>query len=269
MNLTEVTTLAHTLMAEHGITEKGWTFGFDNAKKRMGVCRHHTKSIGVSRLYAVEASEDEIRDTILHEIAHALAGPNEGHQIRWKVIASRIGATPKACGPNPYASRVRAEATAHAKGAARSLPAGSTTPVTTRASIGDRVVICGPYRRPVPGTVMVVTDVRRSRYLLHDERTGRDFAIPFEGARLHIEGEPLDKTTPYPNGASQREAYVPKTKLSSGPNELLRKGERGVILRGQFRGVEFTIDKKNPTTYAGILRGTAYRIPHNMVGRAA
>ena len=38
----------------------------------------------------------EVRDTILHEIAHALAGAKAKHGPAWKAIARRLGATLKA-----------------------------------------------------------------------------------------------------------------------------------------------------------------------------
>ena len=40
--------------------------------------------------------DDEIKDTLLHEIAHALAGPKAGHRYEWKRICLQIGATPSA-----------------------------------------------------------------------------------------------------------------------------------------------------------------------------
>jgi predicted SprT family Zn-dependent metalloprotease len=39
---------------------------------------------------------DEVRDTILHEIAHALA-PGDGHGPKWRMTCLRIGARPKRC----------------------------------------------------------------------------------------------------------------------------------------------------------------------------
>ena len=41
-------------------------------------------------------SKEQIRDTVLHEIAHAIAGREAGHGPLWKVTARRIGATPRA-----------------------------------------------------------------------------------------------------------------------------------------------------------------------------
>lgn len=43
------------------------------------------------------ASEEEILETILHEIAHLLAGPRAGHGPKWKVIARSIGCTAERC----------------------------------------------------------------------------------------------------------------------------------------------------------------------------
>ena len=60
--------------------------------------------IRIGRAHALDASEAEIRDTILHEIAHALAGPEARHGARWKAIARRIDATPRA---NVYERRGR------------------------------------------------------------------------------------------------------------------------------------------------------------------
>jgi predicted SprT family Zn-dependent metalloprotease len=41
--------------------------------------------------------EAEVRDTLLHEIAHALAGPLAGHGLAWRELALKVGATPKRC----------------------------------------------------------------------------------------------------------------------------------------------------------------------------
>ena len=52
--------------------------------------------IWISRTHALEGSEEQIRDTVLHEIAHAIAGHEAGHGPLWKATARRIGATPRA-----------------------------------------------------------------------------------------------------------------------------------------------------------------------------
>jgi len=38
--------------------------------------------------------EEQVRDTILHEIAHAIAGHKAGHGWQWKAECRRIGANP-------------------------------------------------------------------------------------------------------------------------------------------------------------------------------
>ncbi|GAA1920690.1 hypothetical protein GCM10009737_22770 [Nocardioides lentus] len=81
--------MATALMAEHGL--HGWTLRFDRAKRRAGVCRHHERVIGLSGPLTLLHDEAEVRDTVLHEVAHALVGPTEGHGPRWRATARRLG----------------------------------------------------------------------------------------------------------------------------------------------------------------------------------
>lgn len=41
---------------------------------------------------------DEVEDTLLHEVAHVLAGPGHGHNRIWKSWARKVGARPDRCG---------------------------------------------------------------------------------------------------------------------------------------------------------------------------
>ncbi len=41
--------------------------------------------------------EAEVRDTLLHEIAHALTGSRAGHGPAWQKVALAIGAKPRRC----------------------------------------------------------------------------------------------------------------------------------------------------------------------------
>ena len=92
--LSRVAETARALMDEHGLGE--WTLAFLEAERRLGDCNFQERVIRIGRTHALDASEAEIRDTILHEIAHALAGPEARHGARWKAVATRIGATPRA-----------------------------------------------------------------------------------------------------------------------------------------------------------------------------
>ena len=92
--LLEVAGEARALMDEHGLHD--WTFRFSAAESRLGECRERERLIRLSRRHAVNGDPRAVRDTILHEIAHALAGAKARHGPGWKAVARRIGATPKA-----------------------------------------------------------------------------------------------------------------------------------------------------------------------------
>ena len=94
MNLYVARDLARTLMARHGLT--GWAFRFDHARRRFGSCSTVRKRITLSRPLTLLNEEAEVRDTILHEIAHALA-PGDGHGRAWKAACVRVGAKPVRC----------------------------------------------------------------------------------------------------------------------------------------------------------------------------
>lgn len=68
-----------------------WSFGFDHAKRRAGLCNHTERRITVSRYLAAKFDDDEIHQILLHEVAHALAGAAAGHGPAWKSIARDIG----------------------------------------------------------------------------------------------------------------------------------------------------------------------------------
>ena len=86
---------AEALILQHGLD--GWSFQFDSAQKRAGACVFSTQIISLSRFYCIRASDAQIRDTVLHEIAHALAGPKHNHDATWKRIARSIGCTADRC----------------------------------------------------------------------------------------------------------------------------------------------------------------------------
>lgn len=89
MELRAVRALGAELLALHGLTS--WRFTFDNAKRRAGACKFDSRTISVSRHLMALYSEEHVRDTILHEIAHALVGPKHGHDGVWRAKARAIG----------------------------------------------------------------------------------------------------------------------------------------------------------------------------------
>ena len=85
---------ANQLMQEHGLIEDGWQFQIASTKNSVGRCWHRGKIIEYSK-YFLDESADQIVDTILHEIAHALVGEGHGHDDVWKRKCVQIGAKPE------------------------------------------------------------------------------------------------------------------------------------------------------------------------------
>lgn len=63
----------------------------DRAKTRAGQCRFGTRTISLSEPLTRLHSDADVHDTILHEIAHALVGPEHGHDAVWRAKAISIG----------------------------------------------------------------------------------------------------------------------------------------------------------------------------------
>lgn len=96
MKLEDAKALAELWIEFHKLTN-GWSFKFDNAKCRFGLCSFRKKTISLSRHLVELNSESEVEETILHEIAHALVGPRHGHDLVWKKKALAIGCNGKRC----------------------------------------------------------------------------------------------------------------------------------------------------------------------------
>ena len=97
MNTLQAKKLAIELMSYHGLLDLGWSFEFDTAKRRFGVCKYGSKVIGLSKPLTMANDLVQVKDTILHEIAHALVGVGHGHDSVWKKMCVEIGAKPERC----------------------------------------------------------------------------------------------------------------------------------------------------------------------------
>ncbi|MGL5817071.1 MAG: SprT-like domain-containing protein [Phycicoccus sp.] len=95
MEMVRALALGRHLVRLHGLD--GWVVVADRAKTRAGVCRPGSRQIGLSRPITELHSEQEVRDTILHEIAHAIVGPQHGHDAVWRAKAREIGGTGERC----------------------------------------------------------------------------------------------------------------------------------------------------------------------------
>ena len=94
MDMPAVAALARELMDAHGLNE--WGLRFDRARRRAGMTSFSDSTISLSRVLMPLFDEDDVRGTILHEIAHAIVGPDHGHDSVWKATARSIGAPDRA-----------------------------------------------------------------------------------------------------------------------------------------------------------------------------
>lgn len=88
MNLELVKHIANKMINKH--SNKNWSFKFDNAKRRAGLCSYRTKTISLSKEFALRNDRPIVLDTILHEIAHANIGSGNGHNKKWKAEYARL-----------------------------------------------------------------------------------------------------------------------------------------------------------------------------------
>ena len=95
MDLDRAAALARELLDHYGL--RSWRFRFDRAIRRFGGCHYHRATITLSAPLTRLNDEPEIRDTLLHEIAHAIAGKEAGHGAEWKKYAAVLGARPVRC----------------------------------------------------------------------------------------------------------------------------------------------------------------------------
>ncbi|MDR6939517.1 SprT-like domain-containing protein [Arcanobacterium hippocoleae] len=92
MDLISAAELAWELLAEYQLHD--WSFGFDRARRRAGATNFSKRKITLSRELTTAYSETQVREIILHEIAHALVGAAHGHNQIWRAKCIEIGAKP-------------------------------------------------------------------------------------------------------------------------------------------------------------------------------
>lgn len=81
--------LSLTLMRAHGLAR--WSFSFCNSYSFMGDCEDKLRRIRLSAPWTLRCSKRQVRDTVLHEIAHALVAPDMSHGEVWYTQARLIG----------------------------------------------------------------------------------------------------------------------------------------------------------------------------------
>lgn len=107
MDITSAATLARSLMVEHGVGSV--SFGFHSyPAERIGLkgctifvpikvanaIKWIATDITLSYEYTLVLPEDEVRNIILHEIAHVKAGRYAGHGPAWETECFKLGIQP-------------------------------------------------------------------------------------------------------------------------------------------------------------------------------
>lgn len=98
MDLNVAHTVARTLMDDHGLAD--WNIAWDRAVKRYGQCNYGTRTLSFSRPLTAKRDPEGFRNTVLHEIAHALT-PGANHGPRWRRQFIAIGGDGSRCSSGP------------------------------------------------------------------------------------------------------------------------------------------------------------------------
>jgi predicted SprT family Zn-dependent metalloprotease len=93
LTLAVVRELARSLLDVNGLAD--WSVRFSRSKLTLGRCLFDARAIEVSAHFVQHNGADAVRDTVLHEIAHALVGPGHGHDAAWRAMCQRVGARPE------------------------------------------------------------------------------------------------------------------------------------------------------------------------------
>lgn len=77
------------------MAEDEWKFRWGNSRRYAGHIDFGSCTISINKANIEYYTEQNIKDAILHEIAHAISPTDEDHDDLWKEICLRIGYRPK------------------------------------------------------------------------------------------------------------------------------------------------------------------------------
>jgi predicted SprT family Zn-dependent metalloprotease len=185
MELPDAERLALSLMKQYRLLDMGWTFGFDQAVSRLGATWYGKKKITISTMMVKKAKDELIRQTILHEIAHALLPPGVGHGKKWKELATAIGYTGERVSTENWlpdeevkkivARRKKRQTTInHKKRQTKQRP--TIKPEDSGVGVGDTLFL--PDK-----TLGVVRKAARKYFHVYVKETNMMWKVPFESAK--------------------------------------------------------------------------------------
>ena len=95
-NVATIREFANEQLQKWGLAD--WNFEFNRRKNALGLCNFKSKTVYVSQYFTSDL--DKVRDTVLHEVAHALAFVRYGHKRhgwQWVICCRQVGANPVPC----------------------------------------------------------------------------------------------------------------------------------------------------------------------------
>jgi predicted SprT family Zn-dependent metalloprotease len=131
MNIYQILDLANATIAEYGLY--GWKAELDNGKKRAGACHYSRRVLSFSQHILPNASDEDVLETIRHEVAHAIVGHSAGHGPAFKRQLIEMGGTGRRT-HSMATPELRWKATCPTHGAIgtrRTRPQGQHTPART------------------------------------------------------------------------------------------------------------------------------------------
>ena len=93
MGRKEIFLMARDLISKHSELDL-WRFSFENYKKSFGRCNYTTRTISISSYLCDSMTNIAIKDTLIHEIAHALTR-GHGHDNVWRRKCAELGGVPE------------------------------------------------------------------------------------------------------------------------------------------------------------------------------
>ena len=98
MNINTAIRLAEGMISEHHeLVNDKWTVTVNRRKRAFGLCSYSKKEISLSTYLVPVMTEKAIKDTIIHEIAHALT-KGHGHDRVWQRKCLELGGNGQRCG---------------------------------------------------------------------------------------------------------------------------------------------------------------------------
>lgn len=91
MNRNEATKFLRQLLDNNGLSTWRISLATDVYKPYLGLCNYQHKTIILNAHHIDTHPTPEVLNTIRHEVAHAIVGPNHGHDDIWKIEARKQG----------------------------------------------------------------------------------------------------------------------------------------------------------------------------------